>query len=117
MTSGGEKHYIFTEEVKEKIRQQKIGKNNPQWGKHKTDKEKEEQRLKIREIGKNGGNHCKKVKCVETDIIYYSCQEAARNTGSGRVKQATHIADVCNKKRNKCNGYSWKWVTDNDINE
>jgi group I intron endonuclease len=109
MTSGGEKHYIFTEEVKEKIRQQKIGKNNPQWGKHKTDKEKEEQRLKIREIGKNGGNHCKKVKCVETNIIYYSCQEAARNTGSGRIKQATHIADVCNKKRNKCNGYSWEW--------
>ena len=110
MTSGGEKHYVFTNEVKEKLKQQKLGENNPQWGKHKTEKEKEHQRQKIKEIGKNGGNHCKKVRCIETNIIYYSCQEAARNTGSGNIKQATHIADVCQKKRNKCNGYSWEWV-------
>ena len=110
MTSGGEKHYNFTNEVKEKLRQQKLGENNPQWGNHKTEEQKEYQRQKMKEIGQNGGNHCKKVRCIETNTIYYSCQEAARNTGSGNIKQATHIADVCQKRRNKCNGYSWEWV-------
>ena len=32
MTSGGETHYIFTEEVREKLSQQKRGELNPQWG-------------------------------------------------------------------------------------
>ena len=110
LTSGGEKHYIFTEEVKEKLRQQKIGENNPQYGKPRTDEQKIKQSKIIKELCMQGGNHCKKVKCIETDIIYYSCKEAARNTGAGNIGQATHIADVCNGKRNKCNGYTWKWV-------
>lgn len=110
MTSGGENHYRFTEETKQKLREQKLGDKNPQWGKHKTLEEKEYLRQIQIEKTKNGKNHAKKVKCIETGEIYYSCKEAARNTGSKNEKQATHIADVCNKKRNKCNGYKWEWV-------
>lgn len=117
LTSGGERHYHFTEEVKQKLREQKIGEKNPQYGTHRTEEEKEYLRNAMKEIGKNGGNHCKKVRCIETNIIYYSCQEAARNTGTGRTRQATHIAEVCNKKRNSCNGYTWEWVIENDTNE
>jgi len=116
MTTGGEKHYHFTKETIQKLSKQKIGEKNPQYGTHRTEEEKEHLRQSMREIGKNSGNHCKKVKCIETNIIYYSCKEAARNTGTGNIKQATHIADVCNKKRSKCNNYSWEWVIDNDIN-
>lgn len=116
MTSGGERHYHFTEEVKQKLREQKIGEKNPQYGTHRTEEEKEYLSNAMKEIGKNGGNHCKKVRCIETNIIYYSCQEAARNTGTGKIKQATHIADVCNKKRNSCNGYTWEWIAEDDIN-
>ena len=117
MTSGGEKHYYFTEEVKQKLREQKIGEKNPQFGTHRTKEEKKHLSESIRTLGQNGGNHCKKVRCIETNIIYYSCQEAARNTGTGNIKQATHIADVCKGTRNKCNGYSWEWVIEDGINK
>ena len=115
MTSGGEQHYIFNEEVKQKLREQKVGSNNPQWGKHKTEDEKKHlQNIMIKKT-KDGNNHAKKVRCKDTDIIYYSCKDAARNTGNKNERQATHIADVCKGLRTKCNGLTWEWV-ENDIN-
>lgn len=117
MTTGGEKHYHLTEEVKQKLREQKLGEKNPQYGIQRTEEEKKHLSNSMRILGQKGGNHCKKVRCVETNIIYYSCQEAARNTGSGNIKQATHIADVCKGTRNKCNGYKWEWVIEDDINK
>ena len=116
MTSGGETHYIFTEEVREKLSQQKRGELNPQWGSHLTEEQKQHLSNIQRELTINGGQHSKKVRCIETGLVYYSCKEAARKTGSGNEKQGTHIADVCNGKRNKCNNYRWEWVKD-DIDE
>lgn len=118
MTTGGETHYRFTDEVKEKLREQKLGSNNPQWGVKKTEEEKENLRKIGIKASKEGRNHAKPVKCVETGKIYFSCKEAARQTGTGNESQCTHIADVCNKKRNKCNGYTWEWESEyNEINK
>ena len=115
MTSGGEQHYVFNEEVKQKLREQKVGSNNPQWGKHKTEDEKKHlQNIMIKKT-KDGNNHAKKVRCKDTGIIYYSCKDAARNTGNKNERQATHIADVCKGLRTKCNGLTWEWI-ENDIN-
>lgn len=109
MTSGGENHYTFTDEVKNKLREQKIGEKNPMYGMHHTEEVKQHLSEVQKELTINGRQHAKKVKCVETGIIYYSCKEAARKTGSGNEKQCTHIADVCDGKRNTCNGYRWEW--------
>lgn len=48
----------------------------------------------------------KKVLCVETGIIYYSTQEASRQTGINN----TGISKVCNGKRKTAGGYHWKFI-------
>lgn len=116
MTSGGEQHYHFTGEVKQKLKEQKLGEKNPQYGTHKTEEEKAYLSEVQRKLTIEGKQHAKSVRCIDTNTIYYSCKEAARRTGSGNEKQCTHIADVCNGKRPKCNGYKWEWYKD-DINE
>lgn len=112
LTTGGEKHYTFSNEVKKKISEQKMGDKNPQWGTHRTEEEKEYLSKFQRDLVAKGGQHAKKVFCIDTETIYYSCKEATRNTGSGNERQATHIADVCNGKRNICNGFKWRWYTE-----
>lgn len=47
-----------------------------------------------------------KVLCVETDTIYNSASEAARQTG---IAQA-NISACCNGKRKTAGGYHWKFV-------
>ena len=116
MTSGGEDHYRFTDEVKQKLREQKLGEKNHQYGTHRTEEEKAYLSEVQRKLTIEGRQHAKSVRCIDTNIIYYSCKEAVRRTGSGNEKQCTHIADVCNGKRPKCNGYKWEWY-ENDINE
>lgn len=109
MTSGGEDHYRFTDEVKQKLREQKLGESNPQWGISKTEEQKKHLSEVQKQLTIEGKQHAKMVKCIDTGKVYYSCKDAARNTGTGNEKQCTHIADVCNGKRNKCNGYKWEW--------
>lgn len=112
LTTGGEKHYFFTETTKQKLSEQKKGSKNPQWGSRRTDEEKKHLSNIQKELVEQGKQHSKKVLCINTGIIYNSCKEAARNTGSGNEKQATHIADVCNGTRQSCNNFQWKWMTD-----
>lgn len=50
----------------------------------------------------------KRVLCVETGIIYFSAQEAKRQTGINN----TSISKVCNGKRNVAGGYHWKYIDD-----
>ena len=50
----------------------------------------------------------KKVLCVETGIIYFSAQEAKRQTGVDNGS----ISKVCNGKRNVAGGYHWKYIDD-----
>ena len=44
------------------------------------------------------------VKCIETNVVYVSYHEAARQTGIS----ATNICRCCNNKRKTAGGYHWK---------
>lgn len=48
----------------------------------------------------------KKVKCIETKIIYDSILEASRRTNTNQ----TCIINVCKGKQNIAGGYHWKYV-------
>lgn len=58
---------------------------------------------------KYGESRGKKVKCIETGIIYCSTREAERQTGCAH----THISDVCKGKVKTCGGFHWEYVEDN----
>ena len=49
---------------------------------------------------------CKKTRCVETNIIYPSANEAARQTG---LKQSS-ISNCCNGKAKTTGGFHWEYV-------
>lgn len=48
----------------------------------------------------------KKVKCIETNIIYESTSEAARKTGLSQQ----NISAVCNHKRQTTGGFHWQFI-------
>lgn len=49
--------------------------------------------------------HSKKVKCIETNIIYPSSLIASKT-----LNIANKIGCCCNGKRKTCGGYHWSWV-------
>lgn len=49
----------------------------------------------------------KKVRCVETGIVYDSVKEAAISLG---YANGSHIGQVCNNKRKMACNYHWQWV-------
>lgn len=56
--------------------------------------------------GENNINS-KKVICIENGIIYGSRKEAARCLN---IPNAGNITNVCNGRRKKANGFSFKWI-------
>ena len=56
----------------------------------------------------------KKVKCIETNIVYNSAKEAALACGS---KGGAHIGQVCNGKRLTAFGYHWEWIQESEAGE
>ena len=62
----------------------------------------DETRRKISEANKD--RNCKRVRCIETGIIYHSMKNAIEETG------ARHISSVCNGKRKTAGGYHWEFV-------
>lgn len=53
-------------------------------------------------VGKQG---MKKVKCIETGIVYESIAEAGRQI----KRQESNIKACCVNKRKTCGGYHWEW--------
>lgn len=53
-----------------------------------------------------GKAHGKKVRCVETGIVYLSQTEASRQTGIA----ASSISACCRGKRKAAGGYHWEFV-------
>lgn len=51
-------------------------------------------------------NPRKRVKCIETNIIYDSIREASRQTGIN----ASHIAEVCRGERKSAGKYHWEGI-------
>lgn len=56
--------------------------------------------------GKGGHSRSKKVKCIETNMIYASTREAERITG---VKH-NNISQACTGKRQTAGGYHWSYI-------
>ena len=52
----------------------------------------------------------KPVRCVETDVVYYSAAEAKRQSG------IEHIGCACRGERNTAGGYHWEFI-DQDAKE
>lgn len=48
----------------------------------------------------------KKVKCIETNIVYFSVREAERQTNIPN----TNISACCNGKIKTAGGYHWKYI-------
>lgn len=76
----------------------------PPWnkGKHLSKEHKDE----LSKSSLNRKDISKQVKCVETNIIYESAYEAARQTGLN----PSHISACRNGKRLTCGGFHWIYV-------
>lgn len=53
----------------------------------------------------------KRVRCIETGIIYPSIKEASRQTG---ISDGS-ICSVCKGKRESVRGYHWEYVTEEEV--
>lgn len=105
-----------------KNRRSFIGKGNPNYGKHASDKTKEiwhEQR-KGRKLSQEwkekislNSKSAKKVRCIETGEIFSSCVLAAKAHG---IKTPRNIGDVANGKLKTCGGFTWEWETEVKLN-
>lgn len=84
-----------------------ISKNNARWFLGKNLSEKTKQR-----ISKSHNKNKKAIRCIETQIIYESINEASRQTGVSKY----HIISVCKGRRKTCGGYRWEYVNKSDIN-
>lgn len=92
-----------TEEYKEKLRQMNKGEGNPFYGKKHTDETKE----KIRQQMLSPDNKFnKRVRCIETGIVYYSAAEAARQMGTLRAR----ISECARGVRKSYKGYHWEYI-------
>lgn len=93
---GGLHNYKLSAETKEKIGLANKGVNNGCYGKKYTETEKNVFREKIG----------KRVKCIETGIVYLSARLAGQKNNIG----CNHITEVCNGKRKTVGGYHWQYV-------
>ena len=103
----------MSEETKKKISKSNIGKNagenNGMYGKHPKGEFKKGNiphnkgvSMSLQQKVKLG----KKVKCVETNTIYYSMHNADEKTGVSFKM----ISACCNKKRKTAGGYHWEFI-------
>lgn len=83
----GKKH---SEETKRKMSESRMG--------HETSQETRD---------KIGSANSKKVRCIETGIVYSGLPEAFKETGC----QKSGISMCCNGKQNACKGYHWEYVS------
>lgn len=67
--------------------------------------------MRLRNIKKASEARKRKVKCVETNIIYESASEAARQVPK---TSQSKICMVCRGQRKTCGGYHWEYVIENE---
>ena len=84
-----------------------IGELNPMYGTHRT--------------GKDAGNK-RKVLCIETGEVFETVTEAAKWSNNGKTSTRSHIAQVCQGKRNTCGKHPdsgiplhWKYLDENEV--
>ena len=123
------------EEVRTEISKIMTGSNNPMYGKHHTEKEKErlcelfsgknnpfygkrhteEAKNKISKANKgklSGKQHprCREVFCIELNCTFWGAKEAEILYGINK----SHIAACCKGKRKTAGGYHWVYKEDYD---
>ena len=120
--SMAEKGRVFSEETKRKMRENHYdnsGINSPRYGKKlsqeqidllvATSKTPEAiAKMKAHKVWYSGGENpnAKAVRCIETNKIYPTIREAAKDTGSNEGK----ISDVCHGRRNHTNNLHFEFV-------
>lgn len=111
LTTGGEQHYSFTPEVREKISQNMTGAKNHRYGTHKTEIEKQH----MRQLFSGSKNPAaRQVQCLETGIVYGCARDAAEQIGKDRIAGGKSISRCALGQRETAYGYHWRYV--NDIN-
>ena len=95
-------HRTLSEEHKKNLSKSRLGKK----GRTFTTEQKE----KIKQTMLNNPSVSKKVKCIETGIIYQSAAEAVRQLGL----KSNHINDCINNptRYKTCGGYHWERITE-----
>lgn len=113
ISNGGNCIGTHTELTKTKIRKANIGKHPTVETKTKISNTlkgrtlTEEQKRKISYSLKENGKHCKKVINLDTNKIYKSLSEIAKDFN---IKNPSHIIEVCKGKRNTAYGYHWAYM-------
>lgn len=130
----GEKHNFYgkhhTEESKREMSVSSSGSNHPMYGKHLSEETKRKlseshrrenlseetlNRMRAARLGKKLSDstkrklsevNSKKVMCVETQKIYNSIKEAAKDTGC----YDTNITAACNGRQKTAAGYHWTHI-------
>lgn len=64
------------------------------------------------ELRDNNASKGKKVRCIETGVVYASILEAGRKL---EINQG-HISECCNGKRKSAGGYHWEYLSDIEAN-
>jgi group I intron endonuclease len=100
----GEKNGMYGKKMPEESKQ-KISENNARYWSGK--RRSEETKNKLRKSHSRPYNkHVKKVRCVETGVVYPSIIDAFEQTGVDRAG----ICLVCNGKRQSAGGFHWSFV-------
>lgn len=80
-------------------------KNKPKTEAHKNSMKKPKTREHALKVGKT---HMKKVRCIETGIVYDCIKDAAESVGL--IPKSCNIGSVCKGNRPSAGGYSWEYV-------
>lgn len=67
--------------------------------------------MRLKNIKKASEVRKKKVRCIETNIIYESASEAARQVPK---TSQSKICMVCRGQRKTCGGYHWEYIIENE---
>lgn len=101
----------FNSETLKKMSEAKQGERNSFFGKHHTEKSKLMMSIwKKKHYKMENHPRAKKIRCVETGIIYNCIKEAANKTGANEH----HIGQIANGQygRKTSGGYRWEWVNE-----
>lgn len=98
--SEGHKGIKISEQARRNNSEAKKGEKNPMYGKHLS----EETKRKMSKARK--GKHTKKVRCIDTNIVYNSLDEVEAKLGLSKTNLCAHL-----KGRQKTfNGCSWEYI-------
>lgn len=113
---GGTNHQgcTWSEESKRRFAESRIGEQNPfynkqhslEWRESMSNRQKGEKNHQYGRFGKN--NHrSKRVRCIETNVIYDGLREAERQTGIN----GNNICSCCVGRLKTSGGFHWEYVT------